>query len=407
MILLFLDNLKYNFKCLIRNLFLLTHIPILLTERNYSRKIKSLKCKEKINIIFLVNNNTKWNGDSLYKKLDANNYFYPVVLVIVPKNNDYIDNIHYQFFQKRGYRVFTVSCFNDIIKHKPDIIFFQEPWFTFKFKNNFSLLRLSKYSLCMYFHYSITPNIVFSEIWKKSKYFYKLLFKHFVYDQDCSNEFKYLGVNNTVITGHPILDVYSEPVKKSIWRNPQKYKIIYAPHHSFSNNSLKWATFEWNGKEILKKAIDNPDTEWIFKPHPWFRNFIVKYGIMKKQEIDDYFNSWEQIGQVYLEGDYFDIFRTSDLLITDCGGFLTQYLPTKNPVIHLISSNGEKRSSIGDKSSQNYYKANNMNELNNIFDMLVNKKEDPLKEKRLLDASKILLNSSDNIINELQKEIKP
>lgn len=102
-------------------------------------------------------------------------------------------------------------------------------------------------------------------------------------------------------------------------------------------------------------------------------------------------------------GDYYDIFRTSDLMITDCDSFLTEYLPTGNPVIHLIPSKEPIWSIVSINSSQHYYKVHNLKELESTFDMLVNQHKDPLKDERQKDAAKITFNSTDNIMAELKK----
>ena len=50
-------------------------------QQNYKRKIEELsKRKDKIKCVFFVSCNTKWNGDTLYKKLEADSRFSPMIL---------------------------------------------------------------------------------------------------------------------------------------------------------------------------------------------------------------------------------------------------------------------------------------------------------------------------------------
>jgi len=50
---------------------------------------------------------------------------------------------------------------------------------------------------------------------------------------------------------------------------------------------------------------------------------------MTLNEVESYYAEWHNLsnGFVYDEGDYFNIFKSSDALITDCGSFLAEYLP--------------------------------------------------------------------------------
>jgi len=380
----------------------------LITKYNYARKLKSLQSKKEINVAFLVSENAKWNGTSLYRKLTANPRFNPMVLVIVPKNTNSEDNVDFLFFKQRGYNVFAITNFVDMNKHKPDIIFYQQPWFALGLRNDFSPFKISKCALCLYFPYGIATTIEIPRRWNSCKYFFRMLYRQFLFNLDCVKQYESRGVHNIIATGHPQLDAYAEPVKNNPWRDLTKVKIIYAPHHSFQIKftGMTLATFAWNGKRLLQMAKDNPHTEWIFKPHPVFRKTVIRDGIMTEEETSEYYDEWAQIGQIYDKGDYFDIFRTSDLMITDCDGFLTEYLPTGNPVIHLIpSDNNVIWSSTSQKSSRHYYKVRNLAELEQTFDMLVKRREDPLKAERLKDAAEITFNAAENIYNELLKII--
>jgi len=373
-----------------------------ITKYNYARKLKNLQSKKEINVAFLVSQNAKWNGASLYRKLTTNPRFNPMVLVIIPKNINLEDNADFLFFKQRGYSVFAITNFADMNKHKPDIIFYQQPWFALGIRNNFSPFKISKCALCLYFPYGIATTIENSERWNKCKYFFRMLYRQFLFDLDCVRQYESRGVHNIIATGHPQLDAYAESVKNNPWQDLTKIKIIYAPHHSFKLDAF--ATFDWNGKQLLQMAKDNPNTEWIFKPHPSFRKAMINAKIMTEEETNEYFDEWAQIGQIYDKGDYFDIFRTSDLMITDCNAFLTEYLPTGNPVIHLIpSGNDVIWSSTSQKNSRHYYKVRNLAELEQTFDMLVKRREDPLKAERQKDAAEITFNAAENIYNELLK----
>ena len=79
---------------------------------------------------------------------------------------------------------------------------------------------------------------------------------------------------------------------------------------------------------------------------------------------------------------YFDIFKTSDLMITDCCSFLAEYLPTEKPLIRLINRKSKPLNFLGDKITSEYYYAHNKEELNTLFKEL-KAGNDYKKEERL------------------------
>jgi hypothetical protein len=375
-------------------------IPQWLIKLRYDKKIKILKnSRNKVKIVFLVSENSKWNGDSLYKKLKESSKFEPLILIIGRvKQDDINPKGNYEFFKTRGYKVEILKNDN-FKKYNPDIIFYQQPWYL---PPKLKPWNVSKYALTFYYGYAVSNSIGLGTfIEKASRAFWKSLFAQFGYSQNIYDQMASIDINNVIVSGHPKLDVYNERIKKNAWKDNGKYKIIYAPHHSFARNSLLYATFKWNGREFLKIAKNNPDTEWIFKPHPRFKRALAENNIMTQQEINDYYEQWLQVGQIYEIGDYFDIFRTSDLLITDCDSFLIEYLPTNKPVMHLLS-----KKENDEPAARHYYKARTLADIEKIFNMLVKKKEDPLKNYRLIDAMSIKTNAADNIMAYLEDIVR-
>jgi CDP-glycerol glycerophosphotransferase (TagB/SpsB family) len=202
-----------------------------------------------------------------------------------------------------------------------------------------------------------------------------------------------------VVTGYPKLDVYLEQESIpscSIWKgnhdkNGVTKKIIYAPHHSVGKEKLKMSTFEEMHDVMLKIAKKERETQWVYKPHPRLEYSLIKNGLMSKSEYRKYVNAWDNLENaiVYDSGNYFDIFKSSDVLITDCGSFLAEYLPTENPIIWLVSKDSIGFNSVGAELVDCFYKARNTSEFVNVFQSIVNERHDPLKQKRL-EAKELL-----------------
>lgn len=376
------------------------YVPARVLENRRQNKIAQLRqVDRKIKIVFLVTQNSKWNGEYLYKQFLLSNTF-DVEIALCPVSAQSSCSADYNFFKTRGYQVRAVAYKDDLRSFKPDIVFFQQPWYLHENKHP---SQVSKYALCFYFPYGC-GTINNKRLFNKCKYFYKNLSVHFTFDEPSTQPLKEWGIKNCVITGHPKLDAYLRPAKKNIWKT-NKFKIIYAPHHSFLSDTVAWGTFPWNGREILAMALKSlAEAEWIFKPHPMFKEALLRSGLMSEKEVQAYYEAWAQNAQIYDEGDYFDIFKTSDLLVTDCGSFLTEYLPSKKPVIHLLSTSERRAFNIVyENSSKHYYKVKNLNELKNTFDLLVKQRADPLQNARLRSAQALPSNATQNIFNYIKR----
>jgi CDP-glycerol glycerophosphotransferase (TagB/SpsB family) len=82
---------------------------------------------------------------------------------------------------------------------------------------------------------------------------------------------------------------------------------------------------------------------------------------MSKEEYQTYLNNWDNLenSKTYLDGEYFDIFKTSDILITDCSSFLAEYFPTLKPIIFLNRKDRAPFDKFGNKIKKGFYEINN------------------------------------------------
>jgi len=379
-------------------------ITYLIARRNYSRKIKQLRRAQRIiDVAFFVDENQKWAG-ALYKKFAADPKFRPRVFITSDGHNRSGDNL--KFFKDRDYDVVDASN-GDLgggLRDNIDVVFYQQPWYSLD--GPLHPANMSSRAVCLYFPYATTTTIENDGIWTQCVGWWKSLYKHFVFNNALHEQFARRGVGNTIPVGHPKMDAYGAPIKKSPWKS-EKIRIIYAPHHSFLEKHLvNFGTFRWNGKQILDLAKKTAGTtEWIFKPHPRFKIGILEAEIMTEREIDAYYDAWEKIGQICDTGDYFDMFRASNMMITDCDSFLVEYLPTNRPVIHLIPKDDAGWSELSRQASKHYYKARNMEQFMEYFDMLTKRGEDPMKELRAKDCADWSFNASEKIYNYVKEMV--
>lgn len=397
----------------------------------YKEELLKQKAKKwkKIKVIFLVNYASKFGVESIYYSMLESEIFEPYILVVHPRDNLFDENPiyfkealeNYNIFKERGYR--TLFAYNmknmkaiDIENFKPDIIFINNPnmYQISIFKNiNVNL----KYLTC-YINYSI--NVV-----NQDKYHYKHLhintcYKMFAETYYCYK--KHMNINNgfnTVLTGYPKLDSYKKDIKECII--PKKIDngnkiVIYAPHWSIGkiDTLTRLGTFNLYHKYFMKLLKENPNINFVFKPHPDLRYRIIDYKIMDIEYYENYIKEWNNSNNgIYIsDGEYIDLFRKSSCLITDSGSFIAEYLPSENPCIYLI--NPEKENLIENTFNDfakpivnSYYLCYNEEDINKYFNEIIINENDYMKDKRLnlIKDSFINIGSAGKIITEYLSDI--
>ncbi len=357
---------------------------------------------EKLNVIFLVNEKTKWSSQSLFRELQKNNRINVRIAVdICPykslnrqiKTDYYLQD--YEFFKqidKNAVKIYNEKTFMRIpLKTlKPDIVFFQQPWGIGHYA-----LKMKGKALNAYFPYSylLTAN---HGMHYNLETFHPFLWKYFTQSEE--HKKLYLNFDNSadnklVVSGYAKLDAYFENERADInkfWKipfdnNSSIKRVIYAPHHSFNKGSLGLSTFDWNNQYFLSLAKENKNIQWIYKPHPALKHRCAKHKLMTENEYDEYESCWDSLpnSRVYNSGNYFDIFKTSDALITDCASFLAEYLPTGKPIIFIDSKKSIGFNEIGNKITENYYKASTIEELNDIIQKVIINGDDYLNKERM------------------------
>lgn len=357
---------------------------------------KKYKKKEPIRVCFLVSEPSKWNSQYLYDALDTNELFFP--FIVVTKLESSMNEVSFaknlEIFKHYAHNVYIGYDINNhqsigFGNFQPDIIFYQQPWELYKNQN---VYYGSKFALTCYFSYAIEDSEVAMLQMKND--FYAWIYRYFVFSKSTLSELKNrynYKYSNVVVSGHPKLDVY-------LGYNACDYRheyVIYAPHHTIIDGvGNSYGTFMWSGHAMLEYAENHPNIKWVFKPHPKLKNMLLSTQAMTQAEIDDYYSRWGKVGIKYEEGNYFDLFKKSRCLITDCGSFLTEYLPTEQPVIHLRNTHSKKHTVTNCEIMECYYKCFTKETLLLLLDDIIVKGKDFMKEERLTEMKRLNINKS-------------
>lgn len=385
-----------------------THIW--LHQISYPRILRRIRKKarkhEKIQVGFVVIDSAKWTSDSIFREFQDHPEF-QLTIFVFPDNQaqggqDAGMARTAEFFRSRGWDVkMGFDCaaqkFADVSFFRGcDILFFDSPW------HIHPVLRTEnagRYALTCYIPYGFCA----AGNWEEAHYFkpiHTFAWRVFAETPWHKEQFKTQNPvthgENVLSFGYPKLDILTEsaPEAARVWKGGEngRKRIIWAPHYSivkpevesFHHSKRQWSTFGQIYREMLELAQKDPQTEWLFKPHPVLFETIIKVGLMSKKEAEEYYRQWESLPntQACYDGNYWDFFKTSDALITDSVSFLLEYLPTKKPIFRICSGNGEFNALVNSIIST-YYEGETAEEIQRFIKSVVWEENDFRAEERI------------------------
>lgn len=381
-------------------------------------KVEKVRKKEKIKVVFVLDELASWKTEDLYLKMLEHPRFTPSLLLLPEKHSQNAFDIFKDYLEKNHYNYTTMNPGETIKrKYKPDIIFYQKPYGDIIDNKYFYLHNLS--SLFCYVAYCFRNRC---HPGANRIHFVKAVWQLYAENDRIVEELKPImfdKASNMVVTGLPIMDELLKA--KSFYEDPWKKcsnlkRIIYAPHHTICTENvrsnapydystfLEYADFMLELAEKYKKSV-----QWSFKPHPFLK--MKLYKIWGKERTEAYYEKWQIMENCQLsEGEYKGLFKHSDAMIHDCGSFKLEYLYTGNPVMYLIKEdqeydypNWQTREAL--KLHYHAYSSEDIEKF--IKDVIGN--NDPLKEERDVFVSKYLTppnnkTACENIINAILGE---
>jgi len=342
------------------------------------RMIRKLKLGEiPIRIVFLAQDSLAWLFmDTLYRACVSDPLFKAYVINIgffwgvqeectaylVKNNIPYLDGHNNQF---------RLDLLN------PDIIVTSSPYDDFR-PYPFRVANLLRYAKLVYIPYGITfsdgagnyNKPVFGLDTQKNAW------RIFTSSKKTVGSFrKYGGVpsRRVVSLGTPVIDQYyssssSDALPEAIRSaSAEKFKIIYSPHWTVDG----WSTFLRYANHIRRLIDENEDCFLVFRPH-W--KLVVTLNDLNLMSEDAFYSFFAGDRCSLYEGtDYNELFRWSDVLISDASSFLGQYAPTRKPIIYLHREDGwGLDDSIREDIFNSCYVARSEDEITAIFQQLKN-----------------------------------
>ncbi|BCN32526.1 hypothetical protein [Anaeromicropila herbilytica] len=375
--------------------------------------VSKLMKKKKIKIAFLIPMASTWSCETLYQLLRQDDRYevYIVVHAFFNGTEETVKEEYYRtlnYFIEKNYSVIDSYDFSNNRSldwngiGKPDIVFHLNPHYKcFPEKlwiHNFPLSTLHIYVPYGIMTYGATKN----QYNQMSHLLYWKIFCESEIHKFMAKIYSDISDSNVINSGYIKMDKFYSKTqnKKNIWKIPEEkseedvIKIIYAPHHSIGNNLCAFSTFDHNYMKFYDYAKNNSNTSWVFKPHPILKKASIEYGIFSnEEEYEKYLEKWDMLpnARVANEGEYIDLFKSSDTMILDSVSFLSEYLYTGKPYL-FITREGQTFNFFGQELYKILYTAEQekFEDVDKFINDVVINKNDFKKELRITFFRKYL-----------------
>ena len=404
----FIEKLLYYPKA-VENRLLLNSI-----KQKIPQLVKDMRKKDKIKILFVLYNLSKWKTESLYLAMLTHPMFEPVIGVALgvfdyPSRQTHNLFLLENYLKERRYEYVELRVADDIQERiAPDIVFYQQAdggiFESLLFYNLHDIL----FCYSCYGILSLTEKSLYNSPYQN------ICWQWFVESPLIIKYAKNVMSNhakNLVFTGSPMTDelLLDKKYLEDPWK-PQpklKKKIIWAPHHTIGlgKEEIHYGTFLQVAEGMMKIAKKyEEEIQWAFKPHPSLKQKL--YYLWGEERTNAYWAFWADSDNCQLEeGKYTALFKHSDAMMHDCASFTVEYLYMQKPCMYLVNGKAHPLNDLGSACYDLYYKGHNLDEIELFVNNVIHG-VDPMKEKRQHFFNEYLLppngkSACDNIIDRI------
>lgn len=368
----------------------------------YDRRLPSIEAsvfkKERIKVVFFIINLGMWKNDKLFRLFLESDRFDPYI-VSFPQRHDDPQTLKKtqeelcKHFEVKGFPYidgydFSRDEYFDLVGFAPDILFYVQPYGVGG--EEFTVDKFMKHSLFAYIPYGIPLN----DIPKLYNQLYKNICWRLFYPTEYSKEQEkkrlYTRRDNITVCGFPFADYLADASSCQDWKNPVSglKRIIWAPHHSvLKTDVLGYSTFLEIADGMLELAKKYSSTvQFAFKPHPLLKEKLCRPEVWGRMRTEEYYARWAEMPNTsFTDGEYYNLFMTSDALIHDCCSFMTEYLYTGKPPMFITHDKEKIAGSVNDFGKEclkRHYFGDGIAEIKEFIDSVVLGGNDTMEEDR-------------------------
>lgn len=396
-------------------------------QKKHKELLQQIKGKEKIKVVFLAIHKSVWKVDPVFQRMLNDPFFEPLIIVCpytaYDENRMWQDMQEcYEYFKEKGYPL--LSSYDEgeqrwitLEEIRPDIVFFTNPHNLTR-AEYYEDAYLNYLSCYVPYHHEVVNNCE-----QFNQYFHYAQWKIFASNHQVLELYQKSSISkgkNVMVSGYPAMESLLNKLDSSdcleSWKvNDRRLKVIWAPHHSIEQTKktpystfLQFASFF---QSLSKKYQDK--IIWSFKPHPLLKPKLYLHPDWGEDITDEYYKYWESQEFTQLdEGEYIDLFCSSDAMIHDSGSFLAEYLYVAKPVLYNLSplNTCNFYSKFGLEALDACNLSQNQQDIEDFIKLLIRKVDIKPEHKIFLDRHVAKYHSkttpSQIIIDEMLKAIK-
>ena len=404
-------------------------IKIRQAQANQKKALERIRGKKIIKVAFLLIHEAVWKLESVYMLMEQDPLFDPIIVVCpyirygketMLREMEYayrsFKRNHYNVVRSLNWKTGQWLDVKNIID--PDIVFFTNPHSLTKPDY---LVENYLHRLTCYVPYGFKNSYLYQAHFNKPMQ--NLVWKFFIetkIHKRLSEKYSRNKGSNAVVTGYPGMDKFLIKAyrPKDVWKikNSEIKRIIWAPHHTIPQHgaTLDYSNFYQYCDYMFFLAEKYKDRIQIaFKPHPLLRPKLSLKEVWGKEKTDNYYERWANLPNGQLcEGEYIDLFLTSDGMLHDSSSFVIEYLYTEKPVMFLINNDSIycKFNELGRMALDKLYHGKSRKDVDNFIKRVIIDHEDNLKQNRIAFFKSFIqppnnMTASENICNILKHEI--
>ena len=242
----------------------------------------------------------------------------------------------------------------------PDVVFINYPWQR-NYQPVLRVARLIEFTRVAYVPYYSLPLVnepgdtgVAPHLFEQRSH--QLASMVFTQDRSVLDAYAHTDRGNGYIhlTGTPKIDRLMRLAAEgtATWPLPgRRFRIVWAPHHSYSAGWLNFGVFASTHRMMLRLAISHPEIDFVLRPHPFLFGTLVDRGVLSQTELDDWLADWRDQANtaIHTDGEYASLFKATDLLVTDGISFIGEYpLVTGRPTVFFENEGHWEFSPLGE-----------------------------------------------------------
>ena len=369
---------------------------------NFKAERRNKKTSNKIKVGFVCQYVPSWGKmEPIYRIMKNSDKFDTFLLCLPMGIHNYklddtkdLSNDAYDYFLNYGYEAVNAlvgqNKWLNLKKLKLDYLFYTRPYNHYMPKN-FTSHRVNRYTkVCMLpYAYNLLEDNYRSTLDKEffcGVYYYFAECKHAM--EINKRQFIYAhnkGLQKTECYGMPGLEdlVRAKSKETEAWSfSSNDFKVMWTP---------RWTTNKWEGgsnffmykDSLLEYAKDNPDVDFLFRPHPLMFDNFIKTKEMTREEVSNYTKRVEELDNISFDKqkEYGASFWESSVLLSDISSMMYEYFLTGKPIIYCASNVDIEFSENAKDFIKGCYISYTQEETFKILDQLKGG-EDPLKETR-------------------------